>query len=296
MSYNDTCNEELGLAPQSFAELDFDIFLKDVAVDDYNLSFEQSVIPKLDTTLPDIAPSTLPYIPFEEEANLFDIPPLNLKNDNKQQSVQPRSRPTLATDTKNKSTQPVAQAKQVKNPAKKQRVTKEKEKEKEVKEEGDEKYSKRLQANKKSAQASRERKKALKVELEAKLESLTQENSLLQTQMIQLETENRVLKNEFALLQNVINESSIISKLMSTQVAATIPAKEKSKIAELPASPVKPLMNGSPATPMNVQAAAALYLMVVLHSFGQHQLNSPNSSNLLLPLVTNHLPTAVSVS
>jgi hypothetical protein len=79
---------------------------------------------------------------------------------------------------------------------------------------GDDKYSKRLAANKKSAQASRERKKALKSELEEKMKHLQTENSRFATEITELETENKVLKNEFIHLHKLINDSPVFSKLL----------------------------------------------------------------------------------
>jgi len=87
----------------------------------------------------------------------------------------------------------------------------------------EDKYQKRLQANKRSAQASRERKKALKIELEAKVEELVEENSQLGTSITELETENKVLKNEFVHLQRLISESSILSKLMARANMSLLP-------------------------------------------------------------------------
>ena len=143
----------------------------------------------------------------------------------------------------------------------------------------DDKYQRRLQANKKSAQASRyllfstlvmlfrERKKALKVELEQKVEILTKENAFLRTQMIQLETENRVLKNEFVQLQNTISESAIMSRAMAKQLSL------------LPTESVDGTVDKNTA-----QAAATLYLMMVLHSFGQYFKAPQSPAPLNFPL------------
>jgi len=107
-----------------------------------------------------------------------------------------------------------------------------------------------LEANKKSAQASRERKKALRVELEIKYDQLKQENAQLGTQITELETENKVLKGEFVHLQNLITHSAHLSKIM-----------DKANLANAPLLTL----------PKNVSetTAALFYLMVVLKTFGQ---------------------------
>jgi hypothetical protein len=84
--------------------------------------------------------------------------------------------------------------------------------------------------------------------LEIKLDSLTKENAFLRDRIIEMKTENKVLKNEYVELQNLISNSKIMSNsLASTPLPIQIDSNE----------PVKPN-----------QAAAALYLMIVLHSFG----------------------------
>jgi len=85
---------------------------------------------------------------------------------------------------------------------------------KEKKEETDEKYKKRLISNKRSAQASRERKKLLKNELEAKLAELRKGQLALLESISELETENKVLKREFMNLQQLISDSALLSKLL----------------------------------------------------------------------------------
>jgi len=103
---------------------------------------------------------------------------------------------------------------------------------------------------KKSAQASRERKKALKVELEIKYDQLKKENAQLGTQITELETENKVLKGEFVHLQNLITHSAHLSKMM-----------DKANLAN---APLLTLPNTISDT-----TAALFYLMVVLKTFGQ---------------------------
>jgi len=119
----------------------------------------------------------------------------------------------------------------------------------------EDKHSKRLIANKKSAQASRERKKQLKVLLEHKVKELTAENSELGTKITQLQTENKVLKGEFVHLQRMISESPILSKMMARSNMESLPELDPKMRKELPPA----LTN-----------AACFYLMVMLYSFGQH--------------------------
>jgi len=128
----------------------------------------------------------------------------------------------------------------------------------------DEKYKKRLVANKKSAQASRERKKELRIELESKVSSLTKENANIAYEITELTTENRVLKNEYIHLQKLINDSSVLSKAMAW---ATMNTKLQQQLQHMAGT--------KPAAPYNFegnvsQTTAALYLMVVLHSFSQY--------------------------
>jgi len=112
-----------------------------------------------------------------------------------------------------------------------------------------ERHQKRLVANKRSAQASRERKKQLKALLEERVIGLTKENSHLTISIAQLETENKVLKNEFIQLQNLIDESTSMSKF-----AARSQFNPNSIKSTVPSSPL----------------AVALYIMVVLNSFGNY--------------------------
>jgi septal ring factor EnvC (AmiA/AmiB activator) len=131
--------------------------------------------------------------------------------------------------------------------------------------EQDDKYLKRLEANKKSAQASRERKKQLKDELEKKVLDITAENRRMATEITQLETENKVLKGEFIQLQKIIADSPVLSKLMdrATSVQLALSDKERMmKAEEIPSS-------SSTSSP-NSNTAAFMYLMIVLQSFGQH--------------------------
>jgi len=139
----------------------------------------------------------------------------------------------------------------------------------------EEKYQKRLLANKRSAQASRERKKALKSELEQKVNSLKAENSEFTTTITELETENKVLKNEFLHLQRLISDSAILSKLMARANSTFLPHEvdifppEKSGLFK--------------NVPQNLNSAAMMYLMIVLYSYGQHFSQSDLTTGFQLP-------------
>jgi len=138
----------------------------------------------------------------------------------------------------------------------------------------EDKYQKRLIANKKSAQASRERKKALKIELEKKVLELSGENSSLATSITELQTENKVLKGEFVHLQKVINDSAILSKIMARANMDTLPAPSFVPFDEDDCHSIRKLLPVS--TPLNT--AACMYLMIVLYSFSQHFTNTRASA------------------
>jgi len=252
------CNEELELGTQNYgltdysAMVDLDSFLKNMNEDDlytsmlYNKgdSTLESVLPPLhnepfasditlspptSTLLPTFAlPVTIKTEPQETIAKAPFVFSPEVANTRSNSKTSAAKKPRV---TKDKVDAPVAVAAAAVAPVKE-----------------DDKYHRRLQANKKSAQASRERKKALKAELEIKLESLTKENAQMRDRIIQMDTENKVLKNEFVELQNLIGNSKIMSNSLS---ATPLPIQLDS------AETVKPN-----------QAAAALYLMIVLHSFG----------------------------
>jgi len=122
----------------------------------------------------------------------------------------------------------------------------------------DPKHSKRLEANKKSAQASRERKKALKVELEGRIEVLEKDNIEMRTLMTSLETENKVLKNEFILLQKLIGDSTAKAGNYNYSME-----KLASKYGLKLKSP---------------SAASTFYLLLLISSFGQ-QFNNVSKLN-----------------
>jgi hypothetical protein len=155
-----------------------------------------------------------------------------------------------------------------------------------VKDEVDEKYLKRLEANKLSAQASRERKKQLKVLLEDQMGQLEVENKQLGNEITQLETENKVLKGEFVQLQTLIAQSPILSKLMAQQISLNIPSveameqKQMQRLEELNNSSKLPLFTPSATT----DPAAFMYLMVVMQTFSQFFNKIPtNTPSIQMP-------------
>jgi hypothetical protein len=138
-----------------------------------------------------------------------------------------------------------------------------------VKYEPDDKYVKRLEANKLSAQASRERKKHLKNTLEEQANQLLQENSKLGIEITQLETENKVLKGEFLQLQNLIAQSPIFSKLMAQRISLNLPSVEQMEQKRLERlemnSKSLPLFTPSQSS----DPTALMYLMIVMQTFSQ---------------------------
>jgi len=159
-------------------------------------------------------------------------------------------------------------------------------KSKTVKEESDDKYLRRLEANKLSAQASRERKKQLKTLLEEQMNILSTENSKLGTEITQLETENKVLKSEFVQLQTLISQSPILSKLMAQQISINLPTieemeqKKMDKLQKRVESETLPLFTPS----LNSDPAAFMYLMVMLQTFGQYFNNQAvNTNSIQMP-------------
>eukprot|EP01114_Cavostelium_apophysatum_P017004 TRINITY_DN4956_c0_g1_i1.p1 TRINITY_DN4956_c0_g1~~TRINITY_DN4956_c0_g1_i1.p1 ORF type:complete len:287 (-),score=60.95 TRINITY_DN4956_c0_g1_i1:73-933(-) len=147
----------------------------------------------------------------------------------------------------------------------------------------EDKYQKRLQANKRSAQASRERKKALKIELEQKVDELVEENAQLGTAITELETENKVLKNEFIHLQRLIGESSILTKLMARANMSLLP-------------PEVPETADGQANRNAANPTAFFYLMIVLYTFNQH-FNQMRTLPTSLPgKITGTVPSISSVA
>jgi len=136
-----------------------------------------------------------------------------------------------------------------------------------------EKHKKRLEANKKSAQASRERKKILKNELEIKVQELSQENKNLCKEIIELETENKVLKSEFIQLQKIISQSPV-NLLASSNNKSPVKGKGIKKT------------NGDSKDaqsncPPGFSGAAFMYLVIVLQSFSQHFLSLQESKGMI---------------
>jgi len=151
-----------------------------------------------------------------------------------------------------------------------------------VKQEVDQKYQRRLEANKLSAQASRERKKQLKNILEDQMTQLEEENTSLSNEITQLETENKVLKGEFVQLQSLIAQSPVLSKLMAQQISMNLPTieeMENMKIERQLETQTVPLFTPSAST----DPAAFMYLMIVLQTFSQYFANTA-TSNMSVPM------------
>jgi len=138
------------------------------------------------------------------------------------------------------------------------------------KRERDDKYLRRLKANKKSAQASRERKKEEKIQLEQVVEELSKENKLMETEITQMETENKVLKGEFVQLQKLISDSAILSKLMARAASMQLAASDNERMMKEASSSKKIPFSLSKDSFSNVNPAAFMYLLIVLQSFGQY--------------------------
>jgi len=131
----------------------------------------------------------------------------------------------------------------------------------------DDKHLKRLEANKLSAQASRERKKQLKNTLEEQMADLAQENMKLATEITQLETENKVLKSEFIQLQNLIAQSPILSKFLDQQISMSLPALEHKRIQQKTEYAEQANLFAPSAS---TDPAAFMYLLIVLQTFSQY--------------------------
>jgi len=153
-----------------------------------------------------------------------------------------------------------------------------------------EKHKKRLEANKKSAQASRERKKVLKSELELKVQQLSEENRSLGKEIIELETENKVLKSEFIQLQRIISQAPAIS-LGKTSEEIRSPSNGKITHSKTTQGEVKSMESNCPPV---FSAAAFMYLVIVLQSFSQHFTSLlPESKRQLMELSNTHAPITV---
>ncbi len=205
----DTCNEEI-YATQSYAEsmINFDSVLPEDEL--YRSLLNESVQdlpptftlddPVNTTVLPDMLPlddlnsSSSPLYP-----SIKHIIRLTFISYTDTISVLPASLP-LDNDTSEINAYHFSEG-NVGGPTKRQRKSK-----------NDDKYAKRLEANKKSAQASRERRKTLKAELEVRVDLLQNENIQMHALITEMETENKVLKNEFLQLQSLIADATAMSR------------------------------------------------------------------------------------
>lgn len=129
----------------------------------------------------------------------------------------------------------------------------------------DDKYQRRLLANKKSAQASRERKKALRSNLEDRVNSLADDNASLAEEMEKLESENKDLKREFDQLQQALSVKVTESSSMLSE-----------------------LMEEKPAEDAAASNPSSMYLLLLLYSMTQCLKTTPGSqmNNIVNPFTT----------
>jgi len=219
---------------------------------------------------------SLPSFDFEE--NLLESAPL----DSLPMEIMNEPTPSMP-ELKEEITEPQSQKKtKGRSAAKKPRISKNSKAivaQPTVKENVDDKYRNRLEANKKSAQQSRERKKNLKVDLEGTLSILTTENETISREIIEMETENRVLKGEFVQLQNMISESAVLSKMMDRITSMNIPYPAENIDMDKVAKSM-PSSNPAPVDLFSntVDPTALMYMMIVLQSFNQYfSANAMNS-------------------
>lgn len=304
--------------PQTELDLsiDFDALFKNISAEEY---YTNNEIEPLDSSPLSMSPynhftpalqdiNGLDYLPQIDPVE-FMQPQLETAPHSPLQNLTPQKRQSKRTSTRNtekkaRTQSTVVKVKQEPGVSHSQSSSQQDVKLVGVKKERDDKYKKRLAANKKSAQASRERKKVLKDELELKVEELEAENSELATAITEMETENKVLKREFISLQKLINESVVLSKLMAqvnfqppvdTTVTTQTPSSPLQSVPSTPqtSAPNTPLASQAqlnrlnlagplPFPPLptgaNSEAARAAYLMIVLYSFSQYFANTPGFS------------------
>jgi len=118
-----------------------------------------------------------------------------------------------------------------------------------------ERYQKKLEANRIAAQSTRDRKKSLRDTLTNQVASLQQTKQNIDSQIVQLEAENAVLKNEFVHLQNIVNGSMTLTKLVAKE--------EMLRLSSIPQG----LYDHK-----DTQSMASLYLIFMLWTF-KDQLN-----------------------
>eukprot|EP01117_Protostelium_nocturnum_P013353 TRINITY_DN4977_c0_g1_i1.p1 TRINITY_DN4977_c0_g1~~TRINITY_DN4977_c0_g1_i1.p1 ORF type:complete len:250 (-),score=68.58 TRINITY_DN4977_c0_g1_i1:130-879(-) len=130
------------------------------------------------------------------------------------------------------------------------------------------KKEKRLEANKRSAQASRDRKKQLKEELEEKVEVLSQEKTEISSEITRLKAENDVMKRELVSLHEMIGQSPLLSKMMERAQTQSLYNINRTE----PASTTSP-------------AAAQWYTFIAMHMYLQHFNETNQNQNVSAALV-----------
>jgi len=122
-----------------------------------------------------------------------------------------------------------------------------------AKEQSDLKKYIRMIKNRESAQLSRERRKIYQDTLERALATESARNASLKQQIIELEAENKVLQREFLEFKSLIENSNL--------------GKAFSSFADNNA--FKYMTKSAAAGDNQAQATFAMYLLIVLHAFGQ---------------------------
>lgn len=134
----------------------------------------------------------------------------------------------------------------------------------------------RMIKNRESAQLSRERRRVYQDTLEQSFSKETDRNAALKQQILELEAENKVLKNEFLHFKGLIERSNLGQAFSSFAENNMLQTMTKS----------------AAAGDIRAQATFAMYLLIVLHSFGQ-QLHSFSPIAKDAPAVVNTPVTVV---
>jgi len=278
MEYNQPLEIEFSLDPDLRSnQVDFDTLLKDVNQEDFSNWFNLENI-KLEFDNPSSSPfeaTNYEPLPIVSPENWPTDDLIYIKPDPEAMQTEEVEFPLTKAPTKEKK-------KSGRRGTKRKTTLVKAAKQEEEEEEVDDKYLKRLEANKISAQASRERKKQLKNYLEEQMNTLSQENSKLGTEITQLETENKVLRSEFIQLQNLIAQSPILSKVKAQQYSISLPTMEQLEQKKLDRiqskidSPSLPLFAPSTST----DPSALMYLMVLMQTFNQYWNNQLANSTI----------------
>lgn len=130
------------------------------------------------------------------------------------------------------------------------------------------------EANKLSAQASRQRKKDLKDTLEKQVQDLTESNQQIEQEIIELRTENRVLRDEFIQLKETVSQSMMLNKTTTRGVHRAITAGEGQGDD----------MESVAASSITQQAMAFMYLMMMAQT--TNGASSTQATNTILPMMS----------